>query len=107
MRHTRGKNHFKYGLLVFFGGAVPFRTPFPIAYFTSSLPFSLCAICPSYVKSFVMGMVSAQREVLRFVGMGSVQKSPPRRVVVLMSHTQKIQGDSTVTSLQYARDFVT
>jgi len=53
-------------------------------------------------------MVSAQREVLRFVGMGSVQKNLPRRVVVLMSHTQKIQGDSTVTSLlQYARDFMT
>ena len=52
-----------------------------------------------------MGMVSAQREVLRFVGMGAVQKSPPRGVVVLISHTQEIQGDSTVTSLQYARDF--
>jgi hypothetical protein len=26
---------------------------------------------------------------------------------VLISHTQEIQGDSTVTSLQYARDFVT
>ena len=107
MRHTRGKNRLKLGFLLFFGGAVRFRTPFPIAYFTSSLPFSLCAICPSYVKSFVMGMVSAQREVLRFVGMGSVQRSLPRRVVVLVSHTQKIQGDSTVTSLQYARDFVT
>ena len=86
---------------------MPFRTPFPIAYLTSSLPFSLCAICPSYVKSFVVGMASAQREVLRFVGMGSVQRSLPRRVVVPMSHPQKIQGDSTVTSLQYARDFVT
>ena len=74
---------------------MPFRTPFPTAYFTSSLPFSLCAICPSYAKSVVIGMVSAQREVLRFVGMGSAQKSLPRRVVVLMSHTQKIQGDST------------
>ena len=76
MCHTRGKNRLKYGLLVFFGGAVPFRTPFPTAYFTSSLPFSLCAICPPYVESFfVMGMVSAQREVLRFVGMGSVLRS--------------------------------
>ena len=100
MCHTRGKNRYEYGLLEFFGGAVPFRTPFPIAYFTSSLPFSQCAICPSYVKSFVMGMVSDQREVLRFVGMGSVQRGLPRRVVVLMSHTQKIQGDSTVTSLR-------
>ena len=88
---------------------MPFRTPFPTAYFTSSLPFSLRAICPTCVKSIVMGMgmVSAHREVLRFVGMGSVQRSLPRRVVVLMSHIQKIQGDSTVTSLQYARDFVT
>jgi len=39
-----------------------------------------------------MGMVSAQREVLRFIGMGAVQESPPRGVVVLMSHTQKIQA---------------
>ena len=54
-----------------------------------------------------MGMVSAEREVLRFVGMGGDHKSLPRRVVVLMSHTQKIQEDTTVTSLQYARDFVT
>ena len=28
-----------------------------------------------------MGVVSAQREVPRFAGMGTVQKSPPRRVV--------------------------
>jgi hypothetical protein len=57
-----------------------------------------------------MGMVSAQREVLRFVGMGGRSKEPttkPRKVVVLMSHhTQGIQGDSTLTSLQYARDYV-
>ena len=86
---------------------MPLRTPFPTASFTSALPFYLCAICPYFAASFVMGMVSAQREVLRFVGMRAVQRSPPRRVVVLMSHTQKIQGDSTVTSLQYARDFVT
>ena len=84
--HTRGKNRLKYGLLEFFGGAVPFRTPFPTSYFTSSLPFCLGAICPSFAESFVMGVVSAQREVPRFAGMGPVQKSPPRRVVVLMSY---------------------
>ena len=42
----------------------------------------------------VMGVVSAEREVPRFAGMGAVQKSPSRRAVVLMSYTQKIQGDS-------------
>jgi len=35
---------------------------------------------PLFAKSFVMGVVSAQREVLRFAGMGVVQKSPLRRV---------------------------
>jgi hypothetical protein len=55
----------------------------------------------------MMGVVTAQREVLRFVGMGTVRKSLPRRVVVLMSYTPKVQGDSTVTSLQYTRDFMT
>ena len=94
--HTRGKNRLKYELLVFFGGAVPFRTPFPTAYFTSSLPFCLCAICPHFATYFVMGMVSAQRVVLRFVGMGTDQRSLPRSV-----------DDSMVTSLQYTRDFVT
>jgi len=94
--HTRDENRLKYGLLVFLGGAVPFRTPFPFptSYYTSSLPFYLCAICP-YVASFVMGVVSAQREVLRIVCMGTVLECLPRRVVVL------------VTSLRYARDFVT
>jgi hypothetical protein len=71
------------------------------------MPFCLCAICPSFYKSFMMGVVTAQREVLRFVGMGTVRKSLPRRVVVLMSYTPKVQGDSTVTSLQYTRDFMT
>jgi len=77
---------------------VPFRTPFPTAYFTSSLPlpFCLCAIFPHFATSFVMSMVSAQREVLRFVGMGADQKSLSRSV-----------DASTVTSLQYTRDFVT
>ena len=84
---------------------MPFRTPFSSAYFTSSssLPFCLCAICPHFDTSFVMGMVSSQREV----GIGAVQKRLRRRVAVLMSRTQRIQGDSTVTSLQYARGFVT
>jgi hypothetical protein len=54
-----------------------------------------------------MGVVSAQREVPRFAGMGAVQKSPPRRVVVLMSYILWSQGYSTVTSLPYKRDFVT
>jgi len=45
-----------------------------------------------------MGVVSAQREVLRFAGMGTVQKSLLRIVVVLMSNTQTpkdADGDST------------
>jgi DTW domain-containing protein YfiP len=40
---------------------------------SSSSSFCLCAICPSFYTSFVMGVVSAQREVLRFAGMGTVQ----------------------------------
>ena len=36
---------------------------------------------PIFARSAVMGMVSARREVLRFVGMGAVQKSPPRSVL--------------------------
>jgi len=43
-------------------------------------------------------VVSAQREVLRFAGMGTVQKSLLRIVVVLMSNTQTpkdADGDST------------
>ena len=71
--HTRGKYRLKYGLLEFFGGAVPFRTPFPTSYFSSSLPFCPCAICHSFYTSFVMGVVSAQREVPRFAGMGAVK----------------------------------
>ena len=90
--HTRSKNNLKHGLLVFSGGAVPFRTPFPTSDFTSSLPFCLRAICPSFVISFVMGVASAQREVLCFAGMGTVQRSPPRGVVVLLSYTQTRLG---------------
>ena len=86
---------------------MPFRTPFPTSYLTNPLPFCLCAICPSLYTSFVMGVVSAEREVPRFAGMGAVQKSPSRRAVVLMSYTQKIQWGSTMTPLQYTRDSVT
>jgi len=47
-----------------------------------------------------MGAVSAQREALRFAGMGAVQKSPyEESMVVLSSYTREIHGDSTVTSL--------
>jgi len=77
---------------------VPFRTPFPTFYFTSSLPFCQRALYLSFATSFVMGVVSAQREVLRFAGMGTVQKSLLRIVVVLMSNTQTpkdADGDST------------
>ena len=41
-----------------------------------------------------MGMVSAQREVLRFVGMGGRSKEPttkPRKVVVLMSQPKEFR----------------
>jgi hypothetical protein len=89
---------------------VPIRTPFPISHFTSSLPFCLCAICPSFATSFVMGVVSAQRKFeIKFI------ESLSRRVVVpfngcaneLQCYARKIQGGSAVTSLQYARGFMT
>jgi len=95
---------------------VPFRTPFPNSNFTSPLPFCLSAICSSFATSFVMGVsvVSAQREVLRFAGMGAACRSKEFTTkhaewlcCMLMSYTQEIQGDSTVTSLKYARDFMT
>jgi hypothetical protein len=35
---------------VFRGGARPFRTPFPTANFTSSLPFCLCAHLPIFCQ---------------------------------------------------------
>ena len=56
-------------------------------------------------------MVSAQREVVRLVGIGAVLRSKEslQTFVALMSNAYagKIQGDNTVTSLMYGRVFVT
>ena len=61
---------------MFFGGAVPFTTPFPTYYLTSSLPFCflLSACAP--------GVVSVQREVVCIAGIDAVLRSP-RTVVML------------------------
>jgi hypothetical protein len=52
---------------------------------TSQLPTSL-AYC---FFSSAPGIVSAQREVLRFAGMGVVLKSPRTVLVLMVSYTQK------------------
>ena len=114
MCHARGKNGLEYGLFLFFGGAVPFRTPFQTSYFTSSLLTAFLPVCDLPFFCHILrdgrglypeGSATPCRHGRRSNGSTTTTKGGCADEP--MSHTQQIQGDSTVTLLQYARDFVT